>query len=241
MLKRLALVSIIALLGAACSPSAAPAPSTGATPEAAGLSLSPAWTGDESFSYDIVGVQDGAKAGTGIVKITPAADSTTIEQTYTFGEVVQHFVTRVDSKNLKPIGGEMSFTGSPNAFSLTTQYQDGKLVITAKTAEGDKNATVDVAADAVDNDSLLMILRGLPLKEGFSTSLNIAIGASAAQVKGTVNVTGKEPVTVPAGTFETYKIELDFGGQKQGAWYDVAAPHTMIQYDNGATKFVLTK
>jgi len=36
-------------------------------------------------------------------------------------------------------------------------------------------------------------------------------------------------------------VEGDFGQSKQSAWYAVAAPYTMLQYDAGSTKMVLSK
>ncbi|HOG46959.1 MAG TPA: hypothetical protein PLJ35_08440 [Anaerolineae bacterium] len=44
-----------------------------------------------------------------------------------------------------------------------------------------------------------------------------------------------------AGDGDAWHVEGDFGQSKQSAWYAVAAPYTMLQYDAGSTKMVLSK
>ncbi len=206
------------------------------------MKLTPPWKGAEHFEYNIVKDSDNSAVGTSVFDIQPASDATTIEQRYQLGKVAQHFVVKVDPQTLKPLASDQELTGSPNDFSLTATYADNKLAATAKTAQGDKNATIDIAPDAYDNNSLLAILRGLPFSEGTAAAFTNVVTANAAQVKSTATVSGQESVTVPAGTFDTYKVVMDFGGaQKQTAWYEVADPHRLIKYDNGTTQFVLVK
>ena len=240
MLKKVMLILIALVIAAGCSTSATPATSTSTatTP----MKLTPPWKGAEHFEYNIVKDSDNSAVGTSVFDIQPASDATTIEQRYQLGKVAQHFVVKVDPQTLKPLASDQELTGSPNDFSLTATYADNKLAVTAKTAQGDKNATIDVAPDAYDNNSLLAILRGLPFSDGTAAAFTNVVTANAVQVKSTATVSGQESVTVPAGTFDTYKVVMDFGGaQKQTAWYEVAAPHRLIKYDNGTTQFVLVK
>ena len=246
MLKKLTVLFMVAWLVAACGSGApsTPAPGQEAPTSAAPgeLRLVSQWKNNERFEYQVLASQDGSNAGSGVVEIRLASDATTIEQTYQFGEVTQHMLTQIHPQNLRPISGLLELSGTPNAFTLTSEYRDGKLSVKAKTADGEKSATGDIAVDAIDNDSALMVLRNLPLGDGFSVPFNNAVASGAAQVQATLTVTGRETVSVPAGTFETYKVQLSFGGgQPQMVWYEVAAPHRMIQYDNGSTKFVLIK
>lgn len=244
MFKKVALVlcvlAIVAGCGSNATPTASPSGSTSTAP--ATLKLTPPWTGNEHAEYNIVKSSDNSALGTSTIDIQPAGDATTIEQRYQIGAVSQHFAVKVDPQTLKPLASDQELTGSPNDFSLTATYANNKLTVTAKTAQGDKNATIDVSPDAYDNNSLLAILRGLPFSSGAVASFTNVITANAAQVKSTATVAGQEAVTVPAGTFDTYKVVMEFGGaQKQMAWYEVASPHRLIKYDNGTTQFVLAK
>jgi len=236
----LCMMAIVAGCGSTATPTAAPSGSAAAAPTT--LQLTPPWKGAEHAEYNIVKSSDNSALGTSTIDIQPAADATTIEQRLQIGAVTQHFVVKVDPQTLKPLTSDQELTGSPNDFSLTAAYADNKLTVTAKTAQGDKNATVDVPPDAYDNNSLLAILRGLPFSAGGTAAFTNIITANAAPVKATATVAGQESVTVPAGTFDTYKVMMDFGGaQKQTAWYEVASPHRLIKYDNGTTQFVLAK
>lgn len=59
-----------------------------------------------------------------------------------------------------------------------------------------------------------------------------------------VNVVGGEPVWTPAGTFVTWKVTVTWQNsegqeQTQTAWYDAAAPHTLVRLDDGAVIYAL--
>lgn len=236
MLKRWLLLLFVAVLAAACGTSSTPAATSSE------LKLSPPWAGVEHFEYNIVADKDGSPIGSGTIDVKPSTTATTIEQQYQIGAVAQDITIEVDPQTLKPISGTQQVVGSPNDYSLATTYQNNTLTIKATTAQGEKDFTIDVAPGAIDNDSLLMVLRAVPFAEGYSASINIVVATTALQVPSTLTVAGKETVVVPAGSFEVYKVTLDFGsGAGQTVWYEVAAPHRLIQYDNGQTKFVLAQ
>jgi uncharacterized protein (DUF302 family) len=98
---------------------------------------------------------------------------------------------------------------------------------------------IDVPPNAIENDQLLMTLRALPFAEGYEGKLTTVVGQNVAKIDTTVRIRGREQVTVPAGSFEAWKVELDFGQAKQQAWYQAGAPNNLVQYDNGTTKMVL--
>ncbi len=244
MFKKVVFILIVMVIAVGCSSNTTPttSSSTPTSTASATLQVTPPWKGSEHAEYNIVKDSDNSALGTSTIDIQPASDATTIEQRYQIGNVAQHFVVKVDPQTLKPLTSTQELTGSPNDFSLTATYADNKLTVTAKTAQGDKNATIAVAPDAYDNNSLLAILRGLPFGTGAAASFTNVVTANAAQVKSTAAIAGQESVSVPAGTFETYKVIMEFGGvQKQTAWYEAAEPHRLIKYDNGTTQFVLAK
>ena len=52
-------------------------------------------------------------------------------------------------------------------------------------------------------------------------------------------MTDEEEVTVPAGTFEAWELEIDSGGANQRAWFAKDAALTLVKYDNGRETFEL--
>jgi hypothetical protein len=47
----------------------------------------------------------------------------------------------------------------------------------------------------------------------------------------TYSVTGTESVTVPAGTFETYRVEVSGGEQPAVVWVRKEAPHIAVRQE----------
>jgi hypothetical protein len=54
-----------------------------------------------------------------------------------------------------------------------------------------------------------------------------------------LKVVDSEQVTVPAGTYQAWKLEIDSGGETQTAWYAADATHLLLRYDNGQQLFEL--
>lgn len=60
-----------------------------------------------------------------------------------------------------------------------------------------------------------------------------------------VGVAGSETVWTPAGNFVTWKVTLAYTtaeGEEieTAAWYDVEAPHTLVRYDDGVVRYLLS-
>ncbi|PKO14949.1 MAG: hypothetical protein CVU39_12800 [Chloroflexi bacterium HGW-Chloroflexi-10] len=53
-----------------------------------------------------------------------------------------------------------------------------------------------------------------------------------------IRITGPESVAVPAGTFQTWKVQL---GLNQSAWYRVDEPHILLKYASNVFDYELTK
>jgi hypothetical protein len=252
------LLAVVALLAAACGSSAAtpPAgstavptavgatsPTAGAQGFVAGLNPTAPWSGEEHFLYNAD--QNGKSLGTSTVDILPDGQGWTINWVDALPPLSQTIKMRVDA-NLRPLGEDKTTETVQNSQNVTvtvsTTYHDSKLDINAVVNGQNRNASVDVPADSLDNDQVLMTLRALNFSEGLQTHFTTVVANSATKVPSTATVQGKESVTVPAGTFDTWKVVLSFGqGADQTVWYQVDAPHQMVQYDNTSFKYVLAK
>ncbi len=90
-------------------------------------------------------------------------------------------------------------------------------------------------ADGIDNDVSLQIQRALPLADGYVTRYTDVIPTSGQTAPVKLIVTGAETVTVPAGAFPAWRVELDFGSGKHDAWYGQEAPYPLVKYVNRAS------
>jgi zinc protease len=73
-----------------------------------------------------------------------------------------------------------------------------------------KSLTVDtvVAPGAIDDNALTALIVALPFEQGQTFNLNVFSSGEGATKVVSVKVAGVETVTVPAGTFPAYRLEL---------------------------------
>ena len=78
----------------------------------------------------------------------------------------------------------------------------------------------------------------MPLKEGYSTKFNIFSVQNGTTTESRVKVTDKEQITVPAGTFDCYAIELTgYAGMVKALehklWISADENKYLVKYDSG--------
>ncbi|MGQ9686878.1 MAG: DUF3108 domain-containing protein [Thiobacillaceae bacterium] len=224
MSRRMALFVLLMLcLAVACARPSAPPLTLGPAPWQSGERLSYGWVnrnGEAIGSTDIAFIQEGEAWA-----ILWADKVAGLDQTFTM---------RIRTDNLRPLGETKTLKAPNTDATISTTYSGGKLQIEAVVKGQNRSASVDVSENALDNDQLLMTLRAAPFAEGYSAGLVTVVSANASRLNTTIRVTGQEAITVPAGTYQAWRVELDFGAAKQTAWYEVEAPHNLVQYDNGA-------
>jgi hypothetical protein len=232
-----ALFLIIALIFiSACS-------STSSTPPTAtGLDLAPApWSNGETDIYNWLDDASLSQIGTSTITITQQSTNWLIKEVDSIGQEAQTIEMTIATDTLEPVGEQKTIKTSTNDIQLTSVYSNGKVDITAIVNGTTQKASMDVPSNAVDNDQLLMTLRALPFSEGYSVTYVIASTMNATKTNGTITVQPQEVVSVPAGSINAWKVEMNFGQATQYAWYEVDAPHRLVKYDNGTTQMVLSK
>jgi len=75
----------------------------------------------------------------------------------------------------------------------------------------DVNSDTTVAAGTLDDNQLGSVIQALPLAAAAHWSLPVFQGGKGSVANMTFTVTGEESVTVPAGTFSCWKVELTGG------------------------------
>jgi hypothetical protein len=222
-------------MSACSSPTTTPPPSTG-------LGLAPApWSNGETTNYDWLDDASGSQIGTSTTTISLQTTNWYIKEVDTIGQVDQTIEMTISVGTLEPVGEQKTIKSPGNDIQLTSTYSEGKVDISAVVNGTTKTASVDLLERAVDNDQLLTTLRALPFSEGYKVSYVIINTMSATKINGTFTVQPQETVTVPAGSFNAWKVEMNFGQTTQYAWYGVDSPHQLVKYDNGTNQMVLSK
>ena len=116
------------------------------------------------------------------------------------------------------------------------KYSDTSVTITAVGRQDP--FTLDFSPPAFDNEQACELFRRLPLEVGFKKTLTIVTSLGGTAIPLTVEVTGKESITVPAGTFECYKMVLSIG---QTFWVSTDEHRYVVKFVAGGVVAELTK
>jgi hypothetical protein len=224
----------VALVLSGCG--ATPTPTVGVS--ALGFDAAP-WQNGSTANYQWQDDTSGAEIGTSQFSFSLDVGVWTVTEKDNISGIDQTIEMMIDAATLAPLGETKTIQTASNNVQLATQYANGKLSITAVVNGKTTTASLDVPSNALDNDQFLMTLRALPFADGVTANYVAIVAQNALKIDTTVTVLGKESVTVPAGTFDTWHVQINAGQSKQDAWYQVDAPHMLVQYNNGTTRMVL--
>jgi hypothetical protein len=136
--------------------------------------------------------------------------------------------------SLRPLTSLLVRTTGPRQETVKTTYTSGQVTMELTT---DQNVTTyqstNITSDARDGSVLLPVVRALPLQAGYATRLNSFLPVVGLQETYIVQVIEAEQVTVPAGSFATWKVELTTNTNKTTAWFSQEAPFILVKYVDG--------
>ena len=119
----------------------------------------------------------------------------------------------------------------------TAVYGDTSAVITV--VGKDKTFTIDFTPPVFDNEQGVELFRRLPLAVGYKTTISIITSLGGNKIELPVSVSGIETITVPAGTFECYKLEL--GLVNQTFWISTDEHRYVVRFAAGGVTADLAK
>ena len=227
--KRWAVIYLMALLlFTACS-----------QPEIQPLSFNPApWQAGEISNYQVT-AQDGAAAGTarfrlllGDQQINPGGWS--IQREIDSQGVHEVVIVEVDAEDFSPSSTSLTRVSSQGQESEKIAYKNGAVDIELTSVMSvTTNHHIDVLSDIRVEPTLVQLVRALPLTANYATLLNSFSPATGTMDRVSVQVNKQERITVPAGTFDTWRVELKTNTSTSSVWIDRAAPHMLVKYMDG--------
>jgi hypothetical protein len=141
---------------------------------------------------------------------------------------------------------ELHQTGSFQGQQVETHlvYAGGRVTGTAMSPQpggAPKSLTVDTAvvAGTIDDNALSVLLPALALAPGATLSLSVFSGGDGALRTLTAKVADPESVTVPAGTFDAFRVDVTGGPQSITLWVSTAAPRRVVKIAPSGAPFVL--
>ena len=199
------------------------------------------WQDGERTEYLLLDRDGDEERGRGVLTVTRQNGAFELGLRFSDENDSDEVVVLVDATTLKPISVRREI--SRQATTVTGEYdsEEGIIRITIIDKDGDERPVpLRREENYYDNESSLFLWRTIPFEEGYEASYYSVLANRRSQELITVRVAGTEEVTVPAGTFQTWRVEIRFGGTKQVAWYADTPERTLVQYDNSRQLMQLT-
>jgi len=140
----------------------------------------------------------------------------------------------VDPRTLIPARIEFERESVEGRVDYVAEYGSEDVTIKADLPRGHEEAAIRLPARPFyDAEQLVMVIRALPLYGNFRGTIRSVVTRAGAQDSVILRVRGRESVSVPAGHFEAWKVDII--GSDQCAWIAVAHPHQLVKYEERRT------
>jgi hypothetical protein len=95
---------------------------------------------------------------------------------------------------------------------------------------------VNVPSDVRDDRTILSLVRTLPLAQGYVTAMNSFLPITGLMERQAIRVVRGEQITVPAGSFDTWLVELKTPARTTRAWIAKESPHILVKFVEGRSQ-----
>jgi hypothetical protein len=201
------------------------------------------WVDGERLEYVAYDDEGEDEVGTGVLIATLDGDRYELSLAYEGDKSTDKTELVVDATTVKPFTQRRDIDTDQDDTLLEGEYNDAEMVADIKLTvnDGDPQETVRrLEEHYYDNESSLYLWRTIPFAEDYEASYYAVLLNRESNTTVTLRVTGREQVTVPAGTFDTWVVEIEAGGVKQTAWFSDTSEHWLVQYDNTLNVFRLS-
>jgi hypothetical protein len=134
-----------------------------------------------------------------------------------------HTLVEAQADTFKPIHSRVPLGNS--VVDTTYQLDEAEVKSSAET----EARKVALDGPMFDNEEFFQLVRRLPLEVGYKIELPL-MSPGGSIINWEVEVSGLETVTVPAGTFQCFKLK-PFGGQS--FWYSADPHHYLVKFEAG--------
>jgi len=141
----------------------------------------------------------------------------------------------MDAAALAPIRIRQNGTAGGQQESIALDYDGthvkGHVHVPQRTGVRDADVDTTLASGTFDDTQVLPLLRALPLAKGGRWTLSAYAGGDGVVRSVAVSVTGDSTVTVPAGTFDCWRLEMTGGEVGMNLYITKAAPYLLVRYE----------
>jgi hypothetical protein len=201
------------------------------------------WSVPEEAVYRVLDDED-EEVGTLTMTIEPDDDGLFLRQFFDFPDAgfTNDASVLVDPEDLHPISVSFQIQGPEGDLMCAAAYTDGEVTVERVGEDDTRTDTLDVPAIAYDSWSDLFLWRTIAFAEDYTVEYTDILSCTLDRTQKlgvTLTVGEREEIEVPAGSFETWRLEIESGGAEQTAWYTTDRDRRLVRYDNGREVFEL--
>ncbi len=145
----------------------------------------------------------------------------------------------VAADTLQPLRYERRAVSADQLIEVSGVYSDGGVdVVVIEDGEREEER-VETGEFAFDNDSSAYLWRSIAFEQDAQVSyrsVNVPQGRSQLV---RLRVLGQDLISVPAGEFLSWQVEIRPGLERQNVWYSVDPPHVLVRWDQEPRRFLL--
>ena len=221
----------------------------GSSPQTSAVFTTAPWRVGERLEYRL-STGSGEEVGRGVLTAQQEGAGLVLRQSYTGASSgSDEIALTVDPKTLVAMQGtrETSRRSSDSVATASSAWAyrlDGARLRLDTLGQGGavtESTDLGVQPHAYDNESSLWLWRGLAFAEGYEQSYVSVNPVDGSRQVVTVRVPQHESVTVPAGTFDAWRVIVRSGRAVRTAWISSQAPYPVVRWDNGDVVFELIK
>ena len=201
------------------------------------------WPDQERAEYVLLDRDGEEEQGSGVLTVARQDGRFELRLRFEGDETnIDNSTVLVDAETLKPISIHRERVIDNDTETLDATYDNVEGVVNIKATSGgdERKIPVRLKENSYDNDSSLYLWRTIDFQEGYEAAYRTVVTGGGVLQVVRLKVTGKESVTVPAGTFQAWRLEIRAADRKQIAWFADTPQRPLVQYDNSRQLFQLT-
>jgi hypothetical protein len=200
------------------------------------------WSVPETTQYRLL--HDDDTKGSGELKIAMQDGALVLTQNFDIPDqsITDTIRVEADPQNLRPKIVQRTIDGPEGKRECKATYSGNEVTVVQQAKDENRTDRLAVPGQHYDSWSDLFLWRTLKFFEDEELRYVDVLTCSLTKpdlLAVVLKVKSREEVTVPAGTFQAWRLEIRSGGRTQKAWYADDAAHTLVRYDNGDLVFEL--
>ena len=199
------------------------------------------WADEEESQYVIVSRDDeDTVLGRGTLSVSKTDGEYELVVDFANEDGTDVATVLVDENTLKPSFVRRVFGFLDGKITEGT-YDPVEMIVDTEEIEGEDRRLIPARLEEhyYDNESSLFLWRTIRFEKGYQASYSsVLVNRGGESQVVTLLVDRQQEITVPAGTFTTWRVMMRTDDVQQVIWFAVTPDHVMIQYDNSRGQLI---